>query len=53
MKFCNSIWIWGWISKNHLGISFYEEAWMKAYINKNTKLRTKAADTENEFEKDF
>jgi len=34
----------------HRGISFFEDAWLKPYINLNTQLRTKAS---NEFEKDF
>ena len=36
--------------KVHRGIKFCEEAFMKSYIDKNTKLRAKAKD---EFEKDF
>ena len=35
----------------HRGISFYEEAWMNSYIEKNTNLRAKKDATE--FEKDF
>jgi len=38
------------IKKIHRGISFFEDAWLKPYINLNTQLRTKAS---NEFEKDF
>ena len=36
--------------KVHRGIKFIEEAFMKSYIDKNTKLRAKA---KSEFEKDF
>ena len=36
--------------KVHRGIKFREEAFMKSYIDKNTKLRAKA---KSEFEKDF
>jgi len=38
------------IKKIHRGISFFEDVWLKPYINLNTQLRTKAS---NEFEKDF
>jgi len=38
------------IKKIHRGISFFEDAWLKQYINLHTQLRTKAS---NEFEKDF
>jgi len=38
------------IKKIHRGISFFEDEWLKQYINLNTQLRTKAS---NEFEKDF
>jgi len=38
------------IKKIHRGISLFEDAWLKPYINLNTQLRTKAS---NEFEKDF
>ena len=38
------------LKKIYNGIKFEEKEWMKPYIEKNTKLRTKA---KNEFEKDF
>ncbi|XP_072033599.1 uncharacterized protein [Amphiura filiformis] len=38
------------LTKIHRGIKFREEAFMKSYIDKNTRLRTKA---KSEFEKDF
>ena len=38
------------ISKIHKGIKFYEEDFMKKYIDLNTKLRTNG---KNDFEKDF
>ena len=38
------------IKKVHKGIEFNPEAWLKSYIDMNTKLRTKA---NNDFEKDF
>jgi len=38
------------IKKIHRGISFFEDVWLKPYINLNTQLRTKAS---NEFEKHF
>ena len=36
--------------KVHRVIQFNQKAWLKPYINMNTKLRTKA---KNDFEKDF
>ena len=38
------------LKKIHNGIKFKESDWMKSYIDKNTRLRTKAT---NDFEKDF
>ena len=38
------------LKKVHRVIQFYQEAWLKPYIDMNTKLKTEA---ENEFEKDF
>jgi len=38
------------LTKIHRGISFDEDAWLKPYIELNTKLRTEAS---SEFEKDF
>ena len=38
------------LKRIHRGISFYESAWLKSYIDKNTKLRISA---KNDFEKDI
>ena len=38
------------IKKIHRRISFHEEAWMKLFIDLNTRLRRKTA---NDFKKDF
>ena len=38
------------LKKVHRVIEFNQEAWLKEYIDTNTKLRTKA---KNDFEKDF
>jgi len=38
------------ITNIHKGIKFEESAWLKEYIDRNTKVRTKA---KNNFEKDF
>ena len=38
------------LKRVHKAIIFYQEAWLKKYINKNRKLRKKA---ENDFERDF
>ena len=38
------------LTKIHRGISFAEDAWLKPYIELNTKLRIEAS---SEFEKDF
>ena len=38
------------LKKVHRVIRFYQEAWLKPYIDMNTELRRKA---KNDFEKDF
>ena len=38
------------LKKIHKAIRFYQKAWLKTYIGKNTKLRKKA---KNDFERDF
>ena len=38
------------LKKVHRAIRFNQEAWLKPYINMNTKLRT---DAKNDFEKGF
>ena len=38
------------LKKVHRAITFWQEAWLKLYIDMNTKLRTVA---KNDFEKDF
>ena len=49
-SFKTSIESWIRIKKVHRVIQFNQEAWLKPYIDMNTKLRTEA---KNEFEKDF
>ena len=41
------------IAKIHRGIKFEESAWLKEYINLNTKLRIEAKQSGNNFEVDF
>ena len=41
------------ITKIHRGIKFEESAWLEEYINLNTKLRTEAKQSGNNFEVDF
>ena len=41
------------ITKIHRSIKFKESAWLEEYINVNTKLRTKAKQSGNNFEVDF
>ena len=41
------------ITQIHRGIKFEESAWLKEYINLNTKLRLKAKQSGNNFEVDF
>ena len=38
------------LKRVHRAITFWQEAWLKLYIDMNTKLRTEA---KNDFEKDF
>ena len=38
------------ITKIHRGINFEESAWLKEYINVNTKLRIEAKQSGNDFE---
>ena len=41
------------ITKIHKGVKFEESAWLEEYINLNTKLRSKAKQSGNDFEVDF
>ena len=41
------------IMKIHRDIKFEESAWLEEYTNLNTKLRTKAKQSGNDFEVDF
>ena len=41
------------MTKIHRGIKFKESAWLEEYINLNTKLRTNAKQSGNNFEVDF
>ena len=41
------------ITKIHSGIKFEESAWLKEYINRNTKLRIEAKKSGNNCEVDF
>ena len=49
-KFKASIKSWIYFEKVHRGIKFNQKAWLKPYIDMNTKLKQKA---KNNFEKDF
>ena len=41
------------LKKVHRVIIFQQSAWLKPYIEKNTKLRMKASESKNKFEEDF
>ena len=41
------------ITKIHRGVTFEESAWLKEYINLNSKLRIEAKKSGNNFEVDF
>ena len=41
------------ITKIHWGIKFEESAWLKEYINQNTRVRIEPMQSENNFEVDF